>query len=594
MKRHHWLIATFACIVFAIIAPALAAVYTSSVVAAHREQIQLTLFATYAIERTDTTFSGVSQALMQTQMLTDKPCSKEHMDDLKRIAIETRPITEIGYFDDGLLKCTSWGMAGMRVAAGTPAFTTRNGVKVVLNMTASIPTTANMLGLQRGAYCILIDPKWFVDEIVPKGVQIAVASPDGTVVAALNHPDPAVIRQFLKPSDTKPPSRYLGAVVRGSDWTAIAITPRASIWTSMQEELLVFLPIAGVISTGMVILTIWLSRRRLSLRGELAIAIRRREFTVVYQPLIELKTGICVGAEALVRWRRPDGAMVMPDLFIPIAENSKMISQITEQVVANTVRDLGDVLAADEALHVAINMAADDLAQGRILTVVQRAIRGTGIRTEQIWLEATERGFMDPKSTRTIIEKARELGHSIAIDDFGTGYSSLHYLQELPVDTLKIDKSFISTLGTDSATSPIAAHIIAMAKSLDLIIVAEGIERQEQADYLIAHGVQFGQGWLYSPPLPAQEFIEFYKAQKATKGAGPAIIRKKSTHKSSRPENRKACKQAFLCYKITSTLSGLYQFEKTDERPEGNGKCQNNQPDAFLPDRPRNSKNNKA
>ncbi len=116
MKRHHWLIATFACIVFAIIAPALAAVYTSSVVAAHREQIQLTLFATYAIERTDTTFSGVSQALMQTQMLTDKPCSKEHMDDLKRIAIETRPITEIGYFDDGLLKCTSWGMAGMRVS----------------------------------------------------------------------------------------------------------------------------------------------------------------------------------------------------------------------------------------------------------------------------------------------------------------------------------------------------------------------------------------------------------------------------------------------------------------------------------------------
>lgn len=91
----------------------------------------------------------------------------------------------------------------------------------------------------------------------------------------------------------------------------------------MQEELLVFLPIAGVISTGMVILTIWLSRRRLSLRGELAIAIRRREFTVVYQPLIELKTGICVGAEALVRWRRPDGAMVMPDLFIPIAENSR-------------------------------------------------------------------------------------------------------------------------------------------------------------------------------------------------------------------------------------------------------------------------------
>lgn len=529
MKRDHWLIATAVCIAFAVVAPVLAAIYTSYIMATHEERARLAAFATNAIERSDTTFTDVSRALVQAQKLTGAPCSKQYMDDLKQMALETRPITEIGYFEAGQLKCTSWGLPEMPVTPGTPAFTTRNGVKVVLNKTASLPTKTRMLGLQQGPLCILIDPKWFVDVIVPRSVQIAVASNGGTIVATLNNPDPAVVRQFLHQPGASADSRYLGVVVHGSDWIAVAMTPRISIWKSMQEEALIFLPLAGVISAGMVTLTLWLSRRRLSLRGELAIAIRRREFVVAYQPLIELKTGICVGAEALVRWRRPDGTMVQPDLFIPVVEENGMISQITGQVVANVVRELGDTLAADASLHVAINIAADDLVQGRILTLVQNAILGTGIRAEQIWLEATERGFMDPDSTRAVIEKARENGHSIAIDDFGTGYSSLQYLQELPVDALKIDKSFISTLGTDSPTSPIASHIIGMAKSLDLTIVAEGIERQEQADYLVRHGVQFGQGWLYSPPLPAPEFIEFYKTRKATRGPGPTVIRKKNS-----------------------------------------------------------------
>ncbi|MFQ0813130.1 diguanylate phosphodiesterase [Brucella anthropi] len=529
MKRNHWLIATAVCIAFAIIAPVLAAIYTSYVMATHEEQARLTAIATHAIERSDATFADVSQTLVRARKLADAPCSKGYMDNLKQMVMEIRPISEIGYFEAGLLKCTSWGLPEMRVTPGTPAFTTRNGVKVVLNKTASMPIKTKMLGLQQGPLSILVDPKWFVDVLVPHSVQIAVASTGGTIVASLNNPDPAVVHQFLHHSDTVPNGRYLGAVVLGADWITVAMTPRTSIWESVQEEAIIFLPVAAVISTGMVALTVWLSRRRLSLRGELAIAIRRREFVIAYQPLIELKTGICVGAEALVRWQRPDGTMVQPDLFIPVAEENGMISQITSQVVANVVRELGDTLAADASLHVAINIAADDLVQGRILTLLQSATLGTGIRAEQIWLEATERGFMDPESTRAVIEKARENGHSIAIDDFGTGYSSLQYLQELPVDALKIDKSFITTLGTDSPTSPIASHIIGMAKSLDLIIVAEGIERQEQADYLLRHGVQFGQGWLYSPPLPAPEFIEFYKARKATRGSGPAVIRKKNS-----------------------------------------------------------------
>jgi sensor c-di-GMP phosphodiesterase-like protein len=276
----------------------------------------------------------------------------------------------------------------------------------------------------------------------------------------------------------------------------------------------------------MVGLVVWLSRRRLSPLGELSIAVQRREFIVHYQPLIELKTGICVGAEALVRWRRPDGQMVRPDLFIPLAEENGLIEEITDQVIYATIAELKTVLLADRSLHIAVNLAADDIKSGRILPVIQAVLENTGILTQQIWLEATERGFMDVKSARATIEEARRRGHSVAIDDFGTGYSSLQYLQELPLDALKIDKSFIDTIGTDSATSSITPHIIDIAKSLDLYIVAEGIERQEQADYLIERGVQYGQGWLFSKALPAAEFIALNNNRKRRRGAAPTVIRR--------------------------------------------------------------------
>jgi sensor c-di-GMP phosphodiesterase-like protein len=150
-----------------------------------------------------------------------------------------------------------------------------------------------------------------------------------------------------------------------------------------------------------------------------------------------------------------------------------------------------------------------DIKTGRVLDVLQAKLENTGIANRQIWLEATERGFMDMQAARATIDKARAQGFWVAIDDFGTGYSSLSYLQKLPLDALKIDKSFIDTIGTDSVSSNVTPHIIDMAKTLQLNIVAEGIETQEQADYLLAREVEYGQGWLYSKALPAADFMQF-------------------------------------------------------------------------------------
>jgi len=163
---------------------------------------------------------------------------------------------------------------------------------------------------------------------------------------------------------------------------------------------------------------------------------------------------------------------------------------------------------------VAINIVANDLKTGRILKVIKEAISNTDIHPNQIWLEVTEREFMDVHAAKQSIKEAHDLGHSIAIDDFGTGYSTLSYLQELSLDILKIDKIFVRSLNMGATTSVVASEIIRMAKALKMKIVAEGVETQAQVDYLETYDVEYGQGWLFAKAMPIKEFIDFYKRNK--------------------------------------------------------------------------------
>ena len=211
-----------------------------------------------------------------------------------------------------------------------------------------------------------------------------------------------------------------------------------------------------------------------------------------------------------MRWQRPGGKQMRPDVFIAIAEENGILPRITAEVFRLVIRDMEELLAVDRGVHISVNLGASDMKDGEVLRVLERMLLHTSIEPRQIWLEATERGFMDVDTAGPVIAEARRLGHAVAIDDFGTGYSSLAYLQRLPLDSLKIDKTFVDAIGTDSATHKVTEHIIGMARSLNLLTVAEGIERQDQADYLKAREVDFGQGWLYGKPMPAAEFIKYY------------------------------------------------------------------------------------
>lgn len=191
--------------------------------------------------------------------------------------------------------------------------------------------------------------------------------------------------------------------------------------------------------------------------------------------------------------------------------------------------EMGALLRMDRNIHIAVNLSAADIETGRVLDVIATSLTGSEILASQISLEATERGFMDIDAAQETLTKARARGHAVSIDDFGTGYSSLQYLEGLPVDCLKIDKSFIDTIGRNTVKSPVTGHIIDLAKTLGLSTVAEGVETQEQVEYLRGHGVDFAQGWYFAKALPPAEFLSYCRKSRtsrfgASSGAGAAIV----------------------------------------------------------------------
>ncbi|WP_050478287.1 EAL domain-containing protein [Herbaspirillum rhizosphaerae] len=511
MSRSRIIVVTGLATILCATLPLASMLYFSWKRAVSEEQARLAVYAQRAILRSNISLDEIRSALHALEPLTMQPCSEQHIARMRQLTVNTRSIEEVGYFEQGVLKCTSWGHAE-KYATQTPIdFVTADGMQVSLRMMPAVTQGNTMVAFHYGSHNVLTVPSRFADVIVEPGIQLATATDQGYVLGDLNGPDPLLIRDIIANPVNSIDDDNLIATARGSGLIAVALEPRSFLFQRLHRQQLMLLPVGLLIAALMIAVVIWAVRRRLSPLGELSLAVKKREFIVYYQPIIELETGLCIGAEALVRWQRPDGSMVRPDLFIPLAEESGLILPITDQVIAHVVADLRATLAAERHLHIAINLSADDIKTGRALTSVQAALKHTGIEPQQIWLEATERGFMDVDPARITLTKARALGHAVAIDDFGTGYSSLSYLQSLPLDSLKIDKSFIDTIGTDSATSSVTPHIIGMAKTLKLKIVAEGVETQEQADYLSRHEVEFVQGWLYAKAMPAAEFIAYYR-----------------------------------------------------------------------------------
>ena len=248
--------------------------------------------------------------------------------------------------------------------------------------------------------------------------------------------------------------------------------------------------------------------QRLTMQRNLQRALEQNEFTIHYQPMVEVATGRIVGAEALVRWIHPEHGLMNPDDFIPAAEETQFIVPLGEWVLRNACiqmkrwHDMGH-----GPLRVSVNLSPRQFQQRDLIATVERVLAETGFPATSLDLEITESTAMQNVDlTVAVLNRLKEMGVGIAIDDFGTGYSSLTYLKRLPIDTLKIDQQFVRDLGGSSNDGPIVSAVINMARALKLRVIAEGVETEEQRAFLERELCAEMQGFLHSMALPADEF----------------------------------------------------------------------------------------
>lgn len=474
-------------------------------------------FTGRALQRSEVVARNAISAARQADAFDGDACGRAHLDAIREADLQHRYVRQIIYLDNEQLLCSSSSYHGaLRSIEGKT-----DGWNPLPQLHASYridksDAPAPSIQFRVGRHVALVDPQFFID-IVPFDDLIRLGMLDtrtGDIVVSWGDTDTALLQRAWRENQDGQVEGGRHFDVKSSatlPFAVVAYEPFDQVAGTWRPLMLASLPAALLVSALATWLLLRWGRRFRTPKYALQDAIRRKEFFAVYQPVMALDNARCIGAEALVRWRMPDGKIVLPDKFIPMAEHVGAIHAITRCMIEAVLRDLGPSLAANPALHVSINLSPDDFRASDTLPGISAALAPAGIRAEQLWIEVTERGFANDGTCRETIAAFRKAGHPILIDDFGTGYSSLAYLHDLDVDGLKIDKAFVESMTTDAPSKSVGPHIIDMAKALGIRMVAEGIETEAQRQALLRQGVQYGQGWLFGKAMPVAEFLAFWK-----------------------------------------------------------------------------------
>jgi sensor c-di-GMP phosphodiesterase-like protein len=432
------------------------------------------------------------------------------------------PIKEISIVGaDGATVCTNLGIAlGRRNVISEPI---ENGRPDVVVEIVRLNDKENLVRVRRasvwGAWLAALVP---VEMLVPRtsssgGPAVAgatLASADGTVIGE-RAPDQAdgedgpLLTTQLK-------SERFGFIVTAS-------MPRTRALASGADLLLI-----AALGTGLgtaLILTLlafgpW--RVRDNPIAEFERAIRNDEFVPYYQPIVDLTTARIVSAEVLIRWRKPDGTLVPPVQFIPLAENSGLIVALTRALMRRVCAEAGAAIGARPDFRVGFNLSAHHFLDETIVDDVRTIFGASPIALNQILLEVTERQPLDNLTmARRVIAALQGLGASVGLDDVGTGHSGLSYMLKLGVDFIKIDKIFVDAIGTERYSTTIIETLVTLARDMHMEIIAEGVETFEQVQHLRERGIRKAQGYVFAPPLPGTSFIQLLQANAPCPGAQP-------------------------------------------------------------------------
>lgn len=441
------------------------------------------------------------------------PCSEHNLNLMRKLVIQSNLLLDVGYVENEHMVCSSFGRDGYVI--GPRSYVSSGGYNIWTEVEHPLLPGSRLV--------ITSDPKTGFAALIHEGTVVdAVPDHDNLTYGLLGvgrkkelfhkgrfNPD-----WFPRIGDSYETSFFDGSRVvawkrsERFDYAAYVAIPGSEIDDDWKRVLWFMLPIG--IGTAIILAAVVAQLVRLqgAIPAALRHALKHKELFLVYQPIVDLHSGAWIGVEALLRWQKSSGEFVSPDVFIPVAERYHFIERVTERVIELVEADAGELLRTYPNFHVALNLSAQDFCNPAMVERLRTAAAKMQVHPHCLHVEATERVFLHAEQTRKAVEALRAQGHSVSIDDFGTGYSSLSYLTEMELDCLKIDKCFVGTIGQQAVTSHVIGHIIEMAKSLGLQMIAEGIETQEQADYLRAHGVQFGQGWLYARPMGMKQLAQ--------------------------------------------------------------------------------------
>jgi sensor c-di-GMP phosphodiesterase-like protein len=435
-------------------------------------------------------------------------CTPNLIQSLRRTAFDAAPVKQVGLMAaDGRVLCSEPELP-IAITEVLSSQAVAEGIRLdVLRLADG----QSMLRLRRtGAgsepFAIipssLLLPQVSIDGSPMRGYA-AILTKDGVVIGASGerpNPDAAIFGMKATSSlygfkvEVAAPHEMLPAVHNSIRWLALAVS------------IIVIAALTSVVVTLM-------RRRPHDPVAELRAALKAGEFVPYYQPVVDIRSGQLRGAEVLVRWRKPDGSLELPSTFIPLAESSGLIRDLTRDLMRQVCRQAGGALGCRPALKVSFNLSAKQFHDDAIVKDVRNIFLNSAIRFSQVVLELTERDSIENfGEVRQVIAALQALGVRIAIDDVGTGHCGLSYMLKLGVDIIKIDKMFVDAIGTDRNSTTIVETLVDLAHNMRMDVVAEGVENFEQVMHLREVGIRSAQGYVFAPPLPGSAFLQLVQA----------------------------------------------------------------------------------
>ena len=477
--------------------------------------------ATYALDvlhRSEQTGDQIATAFRELAAAgvgADSPCDYATREHLQRFDATSSYIQMIGILQGDAIACSSYGWHGTPVDLGPVDYVSSTNTQIRRDVRLRFAPAVPFTVISDGRFAALIHRSLPVDaSVTESGVSLSLltASRRATLAQRGDFREAWIPDEDRLPPGGRRTIRIGDHVVSQArsaryDIVAIAALDAVHYQSVFYRFARVLVPFGLVVGLALGWLLLRVARAQSSLGAAIRGALRADQFFIVLQPIVDLSTRRWVGAEVLLRWQRADGQLVRPDLFIPVAEENGTIIDITQRVLAKAEPVLAELAKRTDGMFLSINLSPQDLLFDQTAVRLKRLLARAGAQPQQLHVEITERGFANTEAARERIAQLRATGLCVSIDDFGTGYSSLSELVNFELDTLKIDKTFVDTIGGEQVTSHVAYHIVELARSLKLETVAEGIETEAQAETLQQWGVKHGQGWLFSKPLTPDAFL---------------------------------------------------------------------------------------